>query len=233
MSKHAVYLLDADPELAGALDPETAAEARLWAVARVDAVDRGDWEPERAHAGAAGDLGLLILDGLAVRDLEVVGRGASEVLGSGDLLRPWEGHDDLVVVKPTVRWTVMAPLRYAILDARFTIVAARWPALMAAVVGRAVRRSRALAFHIALTQVTGIDKRLLLVLWEFAQRWGRVGPEGVTLRLDLTHAMLARLIGARRPSVTTALRSLEERGELRQQDDGRWLLPGPPPQAPL
>jgi CRP-like cAMP-binding protein len=100
---------------------------------------------------------------------------------------------------------------------------------MAALMARAVRRSRALVHHLAITQVTGVETRIAMVLWEFAERWGHVRPDGVALSLGLTHETLARLVGARRPSVTTALRALAEQGRVTQEGPGRWVLHGPAP----
>jgi DNA-binding transcriptional MocR family regulator len=49
------------------------------------------------------------------------------------------------------------------------------------------------------------------------------------VRLALTHRMLAELVGARRPTVTTALGQLEERGALTRRPPDEWLLHGEPP----
>ena len=65
-------------------------------------------------------------------------------------------------------------------------------------------------------------------MWHLAGRWGRVRTDGVFLPLKLTHALLADLVAARRPTVTSALSDLSRRGVLRQADDG-WLLLGDPP----
>lgn len=230
MRPSAVYLLDADPDLADMLDEDTLREARPYAVARVAEAPEGPWDAAGAHPARRTDLGLLVLDGVATRDVHVAGRSATEVLGTGDLLRPWDPADDMLFVRPTVSWTVLAPLTYAILDARFALVAARWPALMSALMARAVRRSRALGYHLAVSQITGVETRVLIVLWEFAARWGHVRPDGVHLRLGLTHETLARLIGARRPSVTTALRALHDQRRVTQDGPGRWVLHGRPPE---
>jgi hypothetical protein len=64
-------------------------------------------------------------------------------------------------------------------------------------------------------------------MWHLAERWGRVGPEGVRVPLRLTHEALGRLVGARRPSVTTALSGLSKRGCLERTPAG-WLLYGDP-----
>ena len=53
--------------------------------------------------------------------------------------------------------------------------------------------------------------------------------EGVAVRLPLTHRMLAELVGARRPTVTTALGQLEDRGALTRRPPDEWLLHGGPP----
>jgi len=48
---------------------------------------------------------------------------------------------------------------------------------------------------------------------------------GVVVSLPLTHELLARLIGAQRPSVTTALGELAARGAVLRQEQ-RWILGG-------
>jgi hypothetical protein len=49
--------------------------------------------------------------------------------------------------------------------------------------------------------------------------------------LALTHRILGQLVGARRPTVSTALSELAEREELVRRSDGSWLLRGDPPDA--
>ena len=66
-----------------------------------------------------------------------------------------------------------------------------------------------------------------MLLWTLAERWGRVGPHGVRLPLSLPHRTLATLVGARRPSVTTALTGLARAGLVERVRDG-WLLHGDP-----
>ncbi|HSC02450.1 MAG TPA: helix-turn-helix domain-containing protein, partial [Solirubrobacteraceae bacterium] len=60
---------------------------------------------------------------------------------------------------------------------------------------------------------------------------GTVTPEGVRLDVRLTHELLAAVTGARRPSVTTALRRLAEHGQVRSLPRSRWLLLGTAPAA--
>ena len=55
--------------------------------------------------------------------------------------------------------------------------------------------------------------------------------DGVVVPLALTHRILGQLVGARRPTVSTALGELAERGELVRRVDGSWVLRGSPPDA--
>ena len=230
--RQAVYLLDADPDLADALDADTLAKARPYSVVHVHTVEAGPWRPGGEWEREPGRIGLLILDGILARDVEVSNRAATELLGPGDLVRPWDDEDEpLGPWSATTTWTALSSVRLAILDARFAVVSGRWPPLMAAIVARSVRRSRALAIRLALMQVTGVDVRLRVLFTELVGRWGYVRPDGVALRVRLTHETLARLVGARRPSVTTALRGLQEEGSVVREADDLWVLPGAPMSA--
>jgi hypothetical protein len=74
------------------------------------------------------------------------------------------------------------------------------------------RRARSLAFQRAIAQLPRVDDRMLVLLWVLAERWGRVSRDGVRVPVGLPHRMLATLVGARRPSVTTALAGLAREG---------------------
>ncbi len=230
--RQAVYLLDADPDLADALDADTLAKARPYSVVRVHTVEVGPWRPGAEWEGDSGRIGLMILDGILARDVGLGDRVGTELLGPGDLVRPWDDDDEpLASWTATTTWTALSAVRLASLDARFAVVAGRWPPLMAAIVGRSVRRSHALAFRLALTQVTGVDVRLRVLFTELVSRWGYVRTDGVALRVRLTHERLARLIGARRQSVTTALRALQDEGIVVREAEDLWVLPGKPMSA--
>ena len=80
-----------------------------------------------------------------------------------------------------------------------------------------------MALNDAITNVNGVDTRLLLLFWHLAGRWGKVNPDTIAIPLPLTHGTLAKLVGAARPTVSTALGTLAER-ELLRRDDGVWHL---------
>jgi hypothetical protein len=75
-----------------------------------------------------------------------------------------------------------------------------------------------------------------MLLWNLAGRWGRVRSDGIVVPLRLTHTVLADLVAARRPTVTSALSELARQGAVRAIREG-WLLsgnaPGDAPPPPL
>src|SRR3954469_21231337 len=99
-----VALLDADASLASAIAPATLAAALPACVAPVFGLDPGPWQPPRDLVGPGG-LGLLVLEGFLVRQVDVVGRPATELLGAGDLLRPWQ-PDRTAPFSSGARWQV-------------------------------------------------------------------------------------------------------------------------------
>jgi len=117
-----------------------------------------------------------------------------------------------------------------VLDRRFAAVAGRWPEVVSALFARAIARSRSLLLNLAIGQLVGIDIRLLVLLWHVAERWGTHEPgEPAVVPVHLTHQILASLISAQRPTVTSALASLSERGLISREPDGLILLHGEPP----
>jgi CRP-like cAMP-binding protein len=74
-----------------------------------------------------------------------------------------------------------------------------------------------------------VEDRLLATLWHLASMWGRVTPRGTLVPFRLTHAMLAGIIGAQRPTTTTAISSLEQQGRLSRDSERRYVLIGDPP----
>jgi hypothetical protein len=93
---------------------------------------------------------------------------------------------------------------------------------------RAAQQAERLATQLVVCQLPRVDQRLLALLWLIAESWGRVTPTGTVVPVRLTHETLGALIGARRPTVTLALRELTERGAIVRQSGG-WLLFEDPP----
>jgi CRP/FNR family transcriptional regulator, cyclic AMP receptor protein len=224
-----VRVLEVDPDLAEGLDPRREQFARAAAIARVDLLHPGVWQADEDYPEAAGHLGLLIVEGLLARTVDVGSWSCTELLGPGDLLRPWVKAAPHSSIPLESRWTVVDPTEVAVLDQRFTVAVARYPEITGAILDRVMMRSRWLAFHLAVCHLKHIETRLLVVFWHFADRWGRVRPDGVTVPIRVTHDLLAGVVGARRPSVTTALGTLRRDGLVERTRDGTWLLHGEPP----
>jgi CRP/FNR family cyclic AMP-dependent transcriptional regulator len=187
----------------------------------------GSWEVERSVA-PDGTIGLLVLSGLMVRRVGIDGRTGAELLGEGDLLRPWQLELDDSTLPLKTSWSVVEPTRIAVLDETFMAKAARYPELVGALLALAIERSRNFAVQLAIIHQARVDIRLRMLLWHFASRWGRVRPDGTVLPLRLTHAVLADLVAARRPTVTSALTRLSKLGLVRF-DGEVWVLSGGPP----
>jgi CRP/FNR family transcriptional regulator, cyclic AMP receptor protein len=196
-------------------------------VASTVSIPEGLWSG--AHTPAPGDgIGLLVLDGLLIRRVGIDRGFGAELLGEGDLLRPWQGEDEPPILPQTTGWRVLQSTRMAVLDEPFARRLARCPQLTGRLVHRALARSRNLTVNMAIVHQPRVDVRLHMLFWHLAGRWGRVRNDGVIVPLRLTHNVLSDLTAARRPTVTSALSELAKR-ELVQPSDGGWLLCGTPP----
>jgi len=151
------------------------------------------------------------------------------VLGPGDLLRPWQDDGEHAIYPFSTGWRVLEPVTVGALDLAFAARLGPFPEVTAALMARAMGRSRRIAGHLVLAQFASTEHRILLALWHMADEWGRVRRDGIALPLRLTHEQLGLVIGARRPSVTTSLGVLEETGRVCPLPGGGFLLTGDPP----
>jgi CRP/FNR family cyclic AMP-dependent transcriptional regulator len=222
-------VLDEDPELRALIGESRYEAARAASTAVVLSIPVGSWDGLSDAHLARGGFGLLIFDGLLVRRVGFDGRWGAELLGHGDLLRPWESDGESHGTLPfETTWRVMSPLRVAALDLHWAARMGAYPQVGGELAGRGLRRSRRLAASMAIVQVPRLDDRLWMIFWELADRWGKVHTDGVHLDVPLTHELLSHLAAARRPSVSGALTRLAESGRVKRV--GRsWVLYGEPP----
>jgi CRP/FNR family cyclic AMP-dependent transcriptional regulator len=223
-----VRILEVDPELGLRVPASQITRARTELTARVKSYPCGRWEVPNEDADRGG-LGFLMLEGLLARDVILAGTTSTELLGEGDVLEPLVRAREDRLVRYHVLWHVLSPVRMAALDTRFARSLAAWPAVMGALLDRAIRRTLRMSIHQALLQLSPVETRLLVLFWYLAERWGRVTPAGIRLRLRLPHELLGQLVGSQRASVTTALRRINEAGLIVRAADGSWLLRGRPP----
>jgi len=223
---HRCQLLHEDAELAEAIPAARRQRAADELIVHTISLPPGHWSGERSDP--TDGIGLLVTQGLLVRSVGIGEVHGAELLGAGDLLRPWQGEDVAPTLLQTTAWRVLEPTTMAVLDRRFVSRLVNYPALMEQLVGRALARSRNLAANMAIVHQARVDVRLHMLLWHLADRWGYVRADGVVLPLHITHAVLADLVAARRPTVTRALSELTERGLVAPIAKG-WLLRGEPP----
>ncbi|HVW19335.1 MAG TPA: Crp/Fnr family transcriptional regulator, partial [Solirubrobacteraceae bacterium] len=222
---HVVRVLEEDPELAEGIPAAERERAIHEAVAVCHESPRGPLDPYLPATDDPGDLGVLLLEGFAGRTVELSGRTTLELLGPGDVGRPWDVlREDDAAVHVETRWTAIQPVRWAVLDYGFARVAGQWPELMSALMARALERARRQTLCSAASVLPRLQDRLVVLLWLVADRWGRVTRDGVVVPIRMTQAQLAAMAGARRPSVSTAMTALAARGIVTRQRGGGWCL---------
>jgi CRP/FNR family transcriptional regulator, cyclic AMP receptor protein len=215
-------LFDLDHELAEQLEPTHRPEARARAIVPVADLTAGEWPVADLAQTSARPFALMVLEGIVLREVVLVGSTASELLGPGDIV-DLTGSDDALLPLQT-RWTVPEAARIVVLDDRLLAILRGWPTVGRTLLTRTVQREARLATHRAIAQLPRVDLRLLAFFGHLAERWGRIAPTGVVIPLQLTHETLGRLIGARRPTVSLALKDLGTGGLLERRPDGAWLL---------
>jgi CRP/FNR family cyclic AMP-dependent transcriptional regulator len=226
-------LLDLDPELGARLGPEGLAAARTELVVRVLSVGRGEWAGGQLGSASPDHVGLLLVSGAMACEVVLADTISTELIGPGDLIRPWAPDSSAELLGQHVRWQVLAEARLAVLNRAFGAALLRFPEVNAMLLGRLNDRLERLATMKAIAQLNSVERRLIALFWHLAERWGRVTPDGVLVPLTLSHRLLGELVGARRPTVSTALASVARDGELVRRPDGSWLLTGGPAGAPV
>jgi CRP/FNR family cyclic AMP-dependent transcriptional regulator len=224
MKSHSrVGLLEVEPEIGRFLtSAERVLVSRLVSVP-VATVLRGEFTLVREGESFAA----LVREGMLFQRLRVADQVALRLLGPGDIL----------AVGGTLRSPLLrraeceaaAPTQLALLGDEVLSAARRWPRLMAGLHARIGEQSERLAIQLVICQIRRVEERLLALLWLLAESWGRVTPVGTAVPVALTHEALGELIGARRSTVTLALKELTERGAIVRQD-GSWLLVESPPE---
>lgn len=171
--------------------------------------------------------GATVFDGLIMSSLRVGEQTGIHLLGPGDLLVPrnelWPSW------LADLNFRTAAPVQLGLLGNDLLAAVYRWPRLLQGLYGAMGDQLQRLTVQQVICQLPRVEDRILAMLWLLAESWGHVTPGGVRVPLALTHETLGALIGARRPTVTLALRKLSDDGALVPQHTG-WLLVAPPPE---
>lgn len=223
-SEGMVRLLDAEPSLARGIDLRALDDAREQLTVEVTRLAQGSWEEASKKPASPLFLGYLILEGAFTREIVVSSRPSIELLGPGDLIRPWVVPDALEAMHVTDEWSLLSDGHVAIIGEDFHEQASDFPTILTALMDRVVGRARWLGFQVALSQLTRIDHRLILTFRYVSERWGVPAGRGVRIPIRLSHRSIAALIGARRPKVSSALTALADQGLIEQGSDGTWTF---------
>ena len=217
-----VALLEADPELLRYVAAEDA--QRAGAALRAPAVDLpvGLFSPGDLFAMGTNCFAAMVVSGVINQEIFVTGQPSLRLLGPGDII-PGRAPDG-PFIEPAFAWSAATPTRVALLDDHFLMAARRWPRLVPALLERALDTQGGVLLQLAVSQQPRVEDRLVMLFRNLADRWGRMTPEGVVVSLRLTHESLGRMVGARRPTITLALRALAEAGRLVRLPEGTWLL---------
>ncbi len=172
---------------------------------------------------------LLVIDGFLCRRARIADRVGVELLGPGDVVRPWQDESPLASRVGAVAWQVVDPTTVAVLDGEFLTLMARSPELVGELMARFVRRCHVLTDRLAMARIPRLDERLLALLWHLGDRWGHVERDRVTIPMRLRHGLLADLACAARPPVTCALNRLAVEGRIERNLWRGWDLLGARP----
>lgn len=216
-----VPLLELDPDLAHAVPPgdrptaNRALSLTMLTLAPGPITLPPPGLPDTAFA-------LIVLKGMLTQAVRLGSRSMAEPLLAHDVILPWLPTPIMPLGRPQL--VALQDVELAALDQRFLWAASRWPGLMIGVERRMNDRRHRLATHGVICQLPRVEQRVLAILWHLAERTGTVGTTGVKLSLPLTHEELAQLIGARRPTVTLAVKLLRDAGHVDRLADGTWVL---------
>lgn len=220
-SPRAVALTRLVPEFEAAVPAEERALAQRF-TADVHELAPGVWAAHEIEGHGRSVFGALVLDGLLCQQIQLGGRASADLLGRGDIARPWE--PEATAIPCQTRWTCVETTSVAILDVRFLAAARRWPRLTWIVFERQTEQLHNSQRRAAILALPSVEQRVLALFWHLADRWGVVRPEGIIIPLKLTHEFVGKLIGAMRPTVSLGLSALAAENLLRRDADGHWTL---------
>jgi hypothetical protein len=214
-----VRLLAVDPDLGRHLNEEERSEvagvmlpARRIPTGRLDVGELLG----RANAFAA-----IIVDGMVLGRLHVGDQSGLRILGPGEVI--WPRSPARPQLLAHADHSAACETTLAMLGNDWLIATHRWPRLIPGLHARMAESAERVATQLMICQLSRVEDRVLSMLWLLAEQWGRVTPAGTSLPMSLTHELLGALVGARRPTVSLALRELAQRGAAFPQDRG-WLL---------
>jgi CRP-like cAMP-binding protein len=187
------------------------------------AVRPGAWRPDPPECYGRGAFAMVVVEGLILSEVHLHEQPATQLFAREDVLDPWGPAADVTLSGEHVAWRALAPVRLAVLGERFLGASARRPSLALALHRRLAAQGHRASRYAAIAQLRRVDQRIVALFCLLAEDHGRVGADGIRLELRLTHQDIGGLIGACRPTVSQALKSLDAGGVL-QVERRRWRL---------
>ena len=164
---------------------------------------------------------IAIVDGMVLRPVRLREHSGLQLLGPGDIVGRPGGSGSALIEQTDPQ--VAAAARYVVLDDRVAALARRYPRVVEGLqVSSNDQQQRVLA-QVLICQLPRVEDRVLALMWLLAETWGRVTPSGTVVPVRLTHEVIGRLVGARRSTVSLALKALDSRGVLLRDSD-EWLI---------
>src|SRR3954466_8214290 len=124
-------LLDLDPDLGQLLEPERWEPARRALAVRVLALPIGAWDIGKLAGVSPANVGLLVVEGVIARETTVGSTVSTELLGPGDVVRPWALNEDACLVESLTCWNALSPVRMAVMDQLVAVRLGAYPEVTA------------------------------------------------------------------------------------------------------
>jgi CRP-like cAMP-binding protein len=212
------------PEISAAIP--AADREQVERVLRVPVV-RADGELAEPMAAFPGALDFIIAGGIVLKRTRLWGRDSLELFGPGDVLAPPLSSERQVESRALNSYETHREVSLAVIEDRFRLATRRWPQLSDVLHDRLARQTHRASMHVAMLHIPRAEDRVVALFSDLAERFGRVTGAGIVIEVELTHAMIGRLVGSRRPTVSLSLDALADRGILVRTGRGRWMLNEP------
>jgi hypothetical protein len=199
LAERAATLIEADPSIGSLLTMRESATIGHHAILPVLTLRVGAWTPPARAELGAGTVALIILEGVLT--------DATQVLGPGDAVEPWDAGD----------WTACTPVRLAIIGDVYAFALRSWPAVTARL---RVRSNCGTAVPAA---GGSVPERLLELLWRVALRYGTLSAAGVALPPGLDVRALGLILGVAELELALALAELRKRYAF-DHEQPVWVL---------
>src|SRR3954453_6956375 len=127
-------LLRLDPDLGQLLSDARREAAEEQVNVTVASITPGPWAPGKlCSPGRASNVGLLLLDGVVVRETCLLESPSAELFGPGDIVRTWTADADPQPLRVAIEWRALERTSVAVMDGATALALRAFPEIMAVV----------------------------------------------------------------------------------------------------